>query len=304
MIKFLIYKHTCTITGMSYIGQTKHSMISRWNRGHLKAAKANSQLDFPTAIREFGKEHWTHEVLEENLLTQKEANTAEMFWIKWYNSKVPNGYNMTIGGSGTNEYHHPIEKRKPMGDYWRNRKRPPEICKKIGDSRRNIPLSLEHRQSLSDANMEFIPTDETRQKMKDSSQHLSPTEHTKTQIKQKNSHPVEKLSLDGLHVIETFKSITDAFNHTNIRHISACCQGKRKHAGGFKWRYVFNDMYTQRKSHANYIIQFDLTGKIIEIFESMKIASQKLNLYYNLIRYDCKNGTSRSRFKWKHMSDV
>lgn len=35
-----------------------------------------------------------------------------------------------------------------------------------------------------------------------------------------------------------YESATDAFKQTGIRHISECCNGKLKTAGGFHWKYV------------------------------------------------------------------
>ena len=42
-------------------------------------------------------------------------------------------------------------------------------------------------------------------------------------------------------IINTFKSIKDAYNSLNIKYdsgISKCCNGKLKSAYGFKWEYV------------------------------------------------------------------
>ena len=50
---------------------------------------------------------------------------------------------------------------------------------------------------------------------------------------------VVQMDLDG-NVIQEFKSITDAERKLKIHHgaISMCCNNKRNHAGGFKWKYV------------------------------------------------------------------
>ncbi len=51
--------------------------------------------------------------------------------------------------------------------------------------------------------------------------------------------PVAKLSLDG-EVIEVFDSIQDAVRATGLlaTGICACCRGKKKKCGGFRWEYV------------------------------------------------------------------
>lgn len=48
----------------------------------------------------YGWDKFTHTILEEDL-TFNEAKTKERFYIKFYNSKSPNGYNLTDGGEGT-----------------------------------------------------------------------------------------------------------------------------------------------------------------------------------------------------------
>jgi hypothetical protein len=38
-------------------------------------------------------------------------------------------------------------------------------------------------------------------------------------------------------IINTFDSIKEAIQKTKVKNISSCCSGKRKTAGGFKWKY-------------------------------------------------------------------
>lgn len=52
--------------------------------------------------------------------------------------------------------------------------------------------------------------------------------------------PVEQWSKDGTTLIARYESVREAARQTciNIANISACCLGKRKSAGGYKWRYA------------------------------------------------------------------
>lgn len=43
-----------------------------------------------SAIKKYGKENFSFEILE----YAENYNEREKFWIKYYNSKVPNGYNI------------------------------------------------------------------------------------------------------------------------------------------------------------------------------------------------------------------
>lgn len=63
----------------------------------------------------------------------------------------------------------------------------------------------------------------------------------KTNINSKNKRKVNQLSLNGI-IIKTFNSIRQAEEETGCdnRNISACCRGKIKTLGGFKWEYCLD----------------------------------------------------------------
>ena len=60
--------------------------------------------------------------------------------------------------------------------------------------------------------------------------------HYKYKRISKKRKKVSQYTLDGK-FIKTFDSIIDAKNKTGIYHISSCCVGKRKQAGGFIWKH-------------------------------------------------------------------
>ena len=86
----IIYKITNRLTGKAYIGQTTGNLDKYWGSGKYIIA----------AIKKHGKESFTKEVLKE-CKTENEMNEQEIFFIEKFNTKVPNGYNITIGGNGT-----------------------------------------------------------------------------------------------------------------------------------------------------------------------------------------------------------
>lgn len=74
-----------------YIGQS----IKAEDRfkSHCKRNNDNSLIDI--AIQKYGKEHFWYELLEEKT---ENYNEREQYWIKYYNSLTPNGYNILPGG--------------------------------------------------------------------------------------------------------------------------------------------------------------------------------------------------------------
>ena len=86
-----IYKITNIINGKIYIGESKdpYKRFQQHIRGHIND---NSIID--KAIQKYGAKNFTLEVLE---WTENWQN-KEKFFIKFYNSLVPNGYNLHEGG--------------------------------------------------------------------------------------------------------------------------------------------------------------------------------------------------------------
>lgn len=59
----------------------------------------------------------------------------------------------------------------------------------------------------------------------------------KKNLNNSRSKPVIQMTMDEK-VINTYPSISEAVRQTGIYNIIGCCQGKRKHSGGFIWRYA------------------------------------------------------------------
>ena len=88
-IRYTIYCHTHTESGRRYIGLTKLTMMKRWNShiytaNHVKNGKLAATGHFPNAIRKYGKDAFSHEVLEV-CSTLEEANcfAATLQGIEW-----------------------------------------------------------------------------------------------------------------------------------------------------------------------------------------------------------------------------
>lgn len=79
-----------------YIGQAVNT-LNRWYH-HLSDARKNKKYSIiDRAINKYGKEHFYYEIIESQI---ENYNEREQYWIKYYNSRVPNGYNIAVGGKG------------------------------------------------------------------------------------------------------------------------------------------------------------------------------------------------------------
>ena len=89
-VKYYIYKITNILNGKVYIGQ--HKQVS------TKAVDKymGSGVLIKKAQLKYGLSNFTKEILEECTVENKDER--EEFYIKQYNSLVPNGYNITRGG--------------------------------------------------------------------------------------------------------------------------------------------------------------------------------------------------------------
>ena len=250
----LIYVIRNKHNGKPYVGQTQRTLEERiYEHRHGKT------LYIDRAIRKIGWENFTVEVIEV-CSTLEELNEREIYWICKLNSKKPNGYNMTDGGSNTIGWHHSEETKKRISKKKKAQNKgkgnPMYGRRHTAKSRKQISLSKtgKHHTAVTRAKMsannsgEKNPnygrkhTAEERAKMSSANsgernvhrgKHLS--ERTKLKIGRANSKAVRCVETGRI-----FNSITEAAKELGIdrAHISDACKGKRSTVGGFHWEYV------------------------------------------------------------------
>lgn len=88
-----IYKITNLITGKIYIGQHKY------DKPELDNSYITSGVIINESINKYGLENFNRELVDiaDDL---EELNQKEIYYISYFNSKYPNGYNLTDGGEG------------------------------------------------------------------------------------------------------------------------------------------------------------------------------------------------------------
>ena len=112
-----IYKITNKINQKIYIGKHKSTFFdqSYWGSGKL----------INRAYKKYGKENFTREFLEE-CQDLETLNKQEKYYINLYESKYPNGYNISNGGDGGDIFHslstsHQEKVRESISNYMKDR---------------------------------------------------------------------------------------------------------------------------------------------------------------------------------------
>lgn len=94
-----IYKITNTITNKCYIGETKESNPeTRWKKHKNTIKNGVGCPALRDAVKKYGIEFFKFEILI--ICFDEDRYKYEIEYIKKYNSKVPNGYNILDGGPG------------------------------------------------------------------------------------------------------------------------------------------------------------------------------------------------------------
>lgn len=143
-----IYMYTNNITNKSYIGQTIN--LKKRKQSH-ENSKRNDE--FHKALREYGADNFSFIILEKILgIDKKEVKTKlnelEINLISKYNTRHPNGYNLSKGGEGCKDRILTKEHKRKISESNKGRilteehkrklhqKRSKETCKRIGESKK------------------------------------------------------------------------------------------------------------------------------------------------------------------------
>ena len=156
-----IYGIQDNINSMWYIGQCRRNPDER-RRAHFGGRGSQELKD---AINEFGSENFTFHILLDGIIPEL-LDDYEKEYVKKYNSKTPNGYNLTVGGNSSGAPSG--ETRKKMSKAQKRRKRnphSPETRRKMSESHTGKKKSPEHIRSMSEVRKGKKASKETKQKL-------------------------------------------------------------------------------------------------------------------------------------------
>lgn len=172
----IVYKAKNKINGKIYIGVTGQKIQERIQE-HLGNRKHSL---FGKALYKYGLESFDFSVIDSSLLREM-AYEKEKHWIEFFNSVVPNGYNLTNGGEG---------RSGPLSDEHKNRISQAKTGKSLP------PFSQEHRNRISERQKGKHRTEETRRKISQSLKGRIPLVEAKQKMsishKKRNTVPPSK----------------------------------------------------------------------------------------------------------------
>lgn len=202
-----IYKIINQINKKVYIGKTLETIEARWKE-HIKDSKRERYEKRPlyAAFKKYGIDNFIVEEVEE--CSTEMLNEREVYWIEYYRS-FKNGYNATIGGDG-----------KPYCDY--------DLIYTLyqeGFSLKEISKKLSYGVDTCSKALKTFGV--TKEELVDNGRN-------------KIRKTIIQLDKDTGEVLQVFSSLKEAYESLGKQssgHIAAVCQGKRKTAYGFKWKY-------------------------------------------------------------------
>ena len=311
---YTVYRHISP-TGKSYIGITKQNIERRFQNGN----GYNTQPAFYRAIKKYGWNNFSHEILKTNL-TEKEASEKEQYYIKEvYKSLAPKGYNTAEGGTTGSK------NSKPIIQYFNGK--PVNFFDTIAEASELLDIAQYtirshigpenavagyYFEQLNPISKYDIPdeynslVDEEHYGLRN----IIKEELHKTTVSRNlsMSKPVNKYDLDG-HYICTFPSLAKAaesIGYSNGSCIYAAVNPKRQGdtAYGYLWKYDtgnHSDIKRHQYKAQKAVLQIDIkTNEIIKEYPSISKASKAVGTNNNQITDACKGKISDCKgYKWK-----
>lgn len=254
----------------------------------------------------------------------------EIYWISKFKEDGFDLINLTLGGDGGNGMKHTEESREKIRKYKQGIKLSEEHKKSISESvkkkaeespnynrsgnnlKQPIDKDLLYQLYIVD-NLSMPKIAEklecSEKKVFDNLKDYSIKKDKriwKKQCASKDKKTVLQYDLNG-NLIKEWSSLKSASKFYKSTNISSCCRGESVTASGFIWRYKdeFRDIDLDRLNYQKRkVSQYDLQGKFIRSFESIKEASS-YGFNEGNIQACCVGRLKSSKgFIWRYSEDL
>jgi hypothetical protein len=167
-----VYCHTHIESDRRYVGLTKYTMMHRWNQHCAQAKRSDDGRSyFQNAIRKYGKDAFSHEILE-TCETLEAANLAEERWVAELGTRdQKKGFNLSPGGNHVpckpgrkNPWDDPVFREKNVSAVRASVLRPEVKATRSRNSRR-LWSDPSFRKKVTAAVVDSIRTPEIRKKI-------------------------------------------------------------------------------------------------------------------------------------------
>jgi 23S rRNA pseudoU1915 N3-methylase RlmH len=319
-----IYKIKNKIDNKIYIGQTTQDLERRW-KGHRKNSSNCRYLK--SALKKYGVENFDFQLI--CITFDNQLDDMEIKYIEQYNCLVPNGYNIRLGGNSGK--HNEETKRKIAATLLKNRKviqfdiegkrlntfnSCTEASKYVGCTNSTIGHCCNGDIKTAIGYQWRYESNEIK-----SDAGIPPL----LQINRNINSKIIQFNIQG-NRLNSFNSCVEAAKYVGCSPstIGRCCNDIIKTASGFRWKYESNETksdtgispltgrfkYSQKETTKEVItqiprkiIQFDIHGNRLKLFNSCKEAAEYVGASRSLINTCClKSNKTGKGFYWKYES--
>lgn len=231
-----VYRHINLINGKQYIGITSQEPERRWGSNGCKYKKSY----FRNAIDKYGWDNFYHEIIFSGL-SENDAKYLEQLLIKAFDTKKPNGYNLTDGGDGALGYKPTEETLLKMSAASKDRWADEEFKSRIIKNR-HLPDSVyqsdEFKQKISslvsgekNPNYQHHWSEEMKQALREKQQNNS------MYYNETNPNAKKIRCIETGEVFNCMKYAQERFGLKSTGSFTAAIK-KGKTAAGYHWEYV------------------------------------------------------------------
>ena len=215
-VHYTIYCHTHIESGRRYIGLTKKTTAFRWNQ-HVQNSKKKTGKGcrhFWNAIRKYGKDAFSHEVLEVHT-DLDQANLAEEWWIRQLDTRNPEfGFNLSRGG-----YH----VKRPVSNPWDR----PDYRAKMLEVMRSSEFVNAHKEACNSQEVAALRRKALKREFSDSEHRFALAERMKNKTLSKESR--EKIASANRNRIVSEETRAKLSKNSTFRNMSAEARAKSAH---------------------------------------------------------------------------